>query len=255
MSYIPSGLGSLYIADSSNNLHKIRLHSRAVFTPGEAATATRQSLDENEAERSSVGGAGHGTFEFDFEPNPIYESYRLLEQAFQDKQTRSLYEFNGVAEELLENGVNADTLAIAVDGALTAAGAISLGSEAAPTPPWTQGLGIVIGNVLYSFDEVYADKRAKVSRYGAVAAGTGALVANADHPVKVGQMLATPDKTALAAVNATHSWKLVQCRVVNIYSGRVSIAGGKESSGAGETASSGTLVLASRKQERMVLPA
>ena len=118
------------------------------------------------------------------------------------------------AKSLRDNAVAANTLAIAANGTLTGAGAIDFGSQDEPQSPWNQGLGIIIGSVLYVIEDITGAKLGAVSRLGAITSG-----------------FAEEDDVALASVSATQSWELVQMGVEESYQGRVSLAGGKEYAG------------------------
>lgn len=230
MSYRPSGNGVLEKLVNGKR-EKIRLLSAVTFTPGTAPTETETTLDEGE--RTTTGKPGPGEISFDYQPHPGYTSQESMENDHENGILGTYYHTRGSFASLRDNSVAADTLAIAATGLVTGAGAIDFGTEAKPKSPWTQGLGIIISNVLYIIQRIENGKLV-VARYGAVADG-----------------FATPDDTALAVVNATQDWDLVQMGVERTYEGIPSLAGGEESSGSGSISSSATVVLQSPRTTRM----
>lgn len=256
MSYIPSGIGEVFIVDSDDNRHKIRVHTRAAHTPSEAPTETRRSLDRNEGERSSVGSPGFGQFAFDFEPNPFLDSNKRLRALHRSGGLVSVEMDYGAVPDILQSGSDGvREVALAATGVLTASGsaAPAFGTEAAPAAPWTQGLGIILNGALYIIDEVLSPATLKVSRWGAVAADPRASATFGKVPD--GRRIANADDVTLAVVNATHQYQLVQMGVRARQPGRISLAGGSEASGAGETSSAGNIVLQSAEVLTALLPA
>ena len=253
MSYVPSGLGLLFLRIEEKR-YQIRIHTRAGHTPGEAPVETQSSLDVIEGERSSVGSAGPGSFSFDFVPNPVLASNRFIEDVQQSGGLAILEMYRGRAAELAAGSATA-TLALAASGVVTAAGTAppTFGSEIAPAAPWTQGLVITNAGIAYSVEKILTASTLEVARYGTTAALTAAT-GMAEAAVIGGTHAATRDSEALAVVAASQAWKLYQVGIKTAYSGRVSIAGGEELSGAGQVASSGNMVLTSRKSTQLILP-
>ena len=254
MSYIPSGTGRLYLVDATGRRHKIRIHTRSGFTPAEAPIETRRSLDQDEGERSSVGTPGHGSFGFDFEPNPFLSSNRRLGAFHRNGGLCEVEEDRGGKPTVLQVGADGvREIAISAEGVLTTSGStgIDLGTEARPRSPWTQGLGVIVGTQLFVVDEILTPTTARVSLWGTVAADTRT------EGVPTGQRVAaeTSLDTTFTAVAETHQYQLVQMGVRSNQSGRVSQGGGDEASGAGETASSGTVQLSSERNLSALLPA
>lgn len=235
MSYLPDGAGTLTVEDSTGAKHIVRIITRVAYAPAEAPVDTRRSLDQGE--RTSVGDPGDGSITFDYEPHPGLRSNRIMQANYIAKTTTSFEHLRGTAAVLRDNSTTADTIAIATSGVATGAGGINFGTDAAPRAPWNQGLGLVISNVLYTIEEILSSTTIRVSRYGSISSNR-----------------AIPDDTALAAVSATHSWDLVQTGVSNTYSGRISLAGGEESSGAGEVSSTATVQLSSAVNTELVTP-
>lgn len=250
MSYVPSGTGRVFIVDADGIRYKVRIQTRAGFQPAEAPVETRRSLDRDEGERTSVGSPGHGTYSLDFEPNPLLSSNRMFKRFHRNGGLCTIEEDRGGTPTVLEVGDGtAKTAQISAMGILTLGGsnASTLGTEARPTAPWTQGLGVIIQNVLYIVDEITDTDKARVNRWGAV-------VPDPRFPSETGRRYAPEDEEDIAAVSAA-AYQLVQPGVRSSQAGRVSQGGGDEASGAGETTAAGVLQLSSERRLAALLPA
>jgi len=261
MSYRPSGLGTLALLEGGVE-YLFRKFSSGTYEASTAPTTTSQTLDEGE--RTSTGKPGPGTYSWDYEIHPGSYASRRIGEIHADQETATVINRRGVAQILGSGDDGVSELAIDATGIMTASGSApaSFGTEKTPKAPWTQGLGIVIADVLYTVESIIDDDMARVKRWGEVAAVAAPVASRTVFETTKGTLdgdvahrIANKDAVALASVNATHEWELVQLAVISRYVGNASLAGGEGASGAGEITSSATLVLNTPRVVQMRMPA
>ena len=236
MAYYPANAGEIYVVDAASVRHWLGDFQSLSSAPDEATTETETSLSKIIGTRTTTGSGGPGRVSIAYRPYLAFKAHRELVNSFRDESLSEIVHVTGVANSLRDNAVAANTLAIAANGTLTGAGAIDFGSQDEPESPWNQGLGIIIGSVLYVIEDITGAKLGAVSRLGAITSG-----------------FAEEDDVALASVSATQSWELVQMGVEESYQGRVSLAGGKEYAGT-TVSTSVNVILSSFPSEKLSVP-
>ena len=236
MAYYPANSGEVFVVDAASARHWIGDFQSLSSAPDEATTETETSLSKIIGTRTTTGSGGPGRVSIAYRPYLAFKAHRELVKSFRDESLSEVVHVTGVAKSLRDNAVAANTLAIAADGTLTAAGGIEFGSQDEPESPWNQGLGIVIGTVLYVIEDITGAQAGVVSRFGEIVSG-----------------FAEEDEVALANVAATQSWELVQMGIEESFQGRVSLAGGKEYAGT-TVSSSVNVILSSFPSEKLSVP-
>ena len=238
MAYIPDGNGVLEIHDADGGKHRILIATRVGYTAATAGVRTRTSLTRQPL--VSVSLPGSGQFGFDYEPHPGMMGDRVLEKHHRDGTIADATWTRGEAAERTATGAGEDINwpASATDAVFVDATGLGFGSDDNPSAKWLPGYGIVVGSILYIIMQVIDDTTLRIVKYGDIASG-----------------LATEDEDrSITLKGANTDYSVVQMAVQETYSGRVSQAGGDESSGDGEVASSASLELITDRGVKLMVP-
>lgn len=235
--------GTLRIADANNKLHLIDLLTGDSFVPG-----TPDSVTENYTQGPIVeeGVAPIGVYNFSYRPNRFMESNKILRINSRNGTPSRLVRQRGVAAQLAVGVDNSNEMAIVAETdapsgfAIMSSGSAkaNFGSPNEPLSPWRGGLGIVISDVLYLIEEILAADKAAITRHGALDGDKKDVSA---------------DSVALAAVNATHEWKLYALGERITYSGRISNPGGETNTAPNTSSASGVMTCDANPIEQAVI--
>lgn len=232
MSVRPSAEGYYEVEDGAV-WRRLRLISDVTFSPTPAPETTETTLDEGEV--TTIGTPGNPTFSVTVSLNDASRAYRILEDAFYGKNVVNQRQVTGIpSSNNFVSAAGTDTLALAATGVVTGAGTLDFGSVSSPSSPWIPGRLLVLGkkrnspladgDIVHIIEGINATKELVATRVGSVTSVTFSYNG-------VNHAMITPDKTAVAAVNATADYRLMDYAVLESWGGRITQAGAPTRSG------------------------